>query len=487
MTTHVNPLPFSFARQHRTLLLGGDTPELIHTSATPLEALLEVQRYLGGMPLLRCVDDTLFQDQLEALYGVGDSADANAIYDQLADHKALSELASALPAEDLLEMADDAPIVSFINAIFAEALRLNASDVHIESFENSLSVRLRIDGVLQNLISPDVRLAPLLVSRIKILAKLDIAEKRIPQDGRITVRIAGRPIDIRASVLPTGYGERVVLRILDTRNVRLDLGHLGMPARLRSDVSDLLLQPNGIILVTGPTGSGKTTTLYAGLQLLNETSRNILTVEDPIEYALEGIGQTQVNNRTGMTFSKGLRAILRQDPDVVLVGEIRDKETADIAVQASLTGHLVLSTLHTNDALGAITRLVDIGVEPFLIASALKGVLAQRLLRLLCPECKTKRELSVDEIAGIPFFNGEQLYEPSGCDACGHTGYSGRKGIFELLPITPDLQRAIHLGEGETVLRELTVESVGLYQQGLELLESGETSLAELHRTVRLG
>lgn len=484
MVTVVKPLPFSFARKNRLLLAYNEKVTLSYYGEPNPVALLEVQRWLGFLPDLEQLDSDTFQARLEQCYGPEGGIKTEQLYDQLSANQ-LHKMASTLEAEDLLDLADDAPVIAFINGIFAEALRLNASDIHIESFETRLSIRLRVDGVLQELISPDIRLASLLVSRIKVLAKLDIAEKRVPQDGRTSVRIAGRPVDVRVSVLPTGYGERVVMRLLDTRSTRLDLAHLGMARQHLTPFSELLRQPNGIILVTGPTGSGKTTTLYAGLQLLNDKSRNILTIEDPIEYALEGVGQTQVNNRTGMTFSKGLRAILRQDPDVVLVGEIRDRETADIAVQASLTGHLVLSTLHTNDAVGAVTRLMDIGIEPFLIASALKGVLAQRLLRLLCMHCKRTYQASDEDVKLIAVLKDAPICEAVGCEHCGFTGYSGRVGIYELLLVTPALQQLIHKGD-DSMLRQYASENCDLlYSQATGLVLNGSTSIAEVRRTVR--
>ncbi|MCL4140601.1 UNVERIFIED_CONTAM: hypothetical protein GTU68_009997 [Idotea baltica] len=290
--------------------------------------------------------------------------------------------------EDLLEGEDDAPIIKLINATLSEAIKEGASDIHIETFEKQLVIRFRVDGVLREVLSPNRKLSSLLVSRIKVMAKLDIAEKRVPQDGRISLRIAGRAIDVRVSTMPSSYGERVVMRLLDKNNAKLDLVDLGMTSTNQEKFAELLRKPHGIILVTGPTGSGKSTTLYAGLTDINSKDRNILTVEDPIEYELQGVGQTQVNTKVDMTFARGLRAILRQDPDVVMIGEIRDLETAEIAVQASLTGHLVISTLHTNTASGAITRMEDMGIEPFLLSSSLLAVISQRLVRTLCSSCK---------------------------------------------------------------------------------------------------
>ncbi|MDV3443015.1 ATPase, T2SS/T4P/T4SS family, partial [Pseudomonas otitidis] len=367
-------LPFSYARRHGVLLHGG---ELLCRAGAELAILAEVRRQHGSALRPRVLDAEAFAQALASHYQDGQN-DAREVADGLGDAMAgqddLASLAEQLPqTTDLLEQEDDAPIIRLINAILAEAVKAKASDIHLETFERHLSVRLRVDGLLREILQPRRELAGLLVSRIKVMARLDIAEKRIPQDGRIALRIAGHEVDVRVSTLPSTHGERVVMRLLDKQAGRLDLSRLGMDPGTRSRLEGALARPHGILLVTGPTGSGKTTTLYAGLASLNSQTRNILTIEDPVEYHLPGIGQTQVNTKVDMTFARGLRAILRQDPDVVMVGEIRDHETAEIAVQASLTGHLVLSTLHTNSAVGAVTRLVDMGVEPFLLCSSLVG------------------------------------------------------------------------------------------------------------------
>src|SRR5690606_6880023 len=367
----------------------------------------------------------------------------------------LAAMAEQVPeTEDLLEQEDDAPIIRLINAILGEAIKENASDIHLETFEKRLVVRFRVDGILREVLEPKRELAALLVSRVKVMARLDIAEKRVPQDGRISLRVGGREVDIRVSTLPSANGERVVLRLLDKQAGRLSLPHLGMSERDRRLLDENLRKPHGIILVTGPTGSGKTTTLYAGLVTLNDRTRNILTVEDPIEYYLEGIGQTQVNPRVDMTFARGLRAILRQDPDVVMVGEIRDQETADIAVQASLTGHLVLSTLHTNSAVGAVTRLVDMGVEPFLLSSSLLGVLAQRLVRVLCVHCREARPADAAEcdLLGIDPASPPLIHHARGCAQCHQQGYRGRTGIYELVIFDEQMRTLVHNGAGEQEL-----------------------------------
>ena len=388
----------------------------------------------------------------------------------------------------LLDSNDDAPIIRLINAILTEAVKAEASDVHVETFENRLVVRFRVDGVLQEVLQQSRNLAKPIVSRIKIMSKLDIAERRLPQDGRLSLKIAGHAVDVRVSTIPSGHGERVVLRLLDRQAGRLNLSHLGMSDKTREEIDILIHKPNGIILVTGPTGSGKSTTLYAGLQQINDRSRNILTVEDPIEYYLDGVGQTQVNTKVDMTFARGLRAILRQDPDVVMVGEIRDLETAEIAVQASLTGHLVLSTLHTNTAVGAITRLRDMGVEPFLLSSSLIGVLAQRLVRVLCQHCKTSNPVTPKERELLRLENHENaiLYHPQGCEECNKTGYQGRTGIYELVTMDDNLRTMIHDNASEHQLEQYAREhSAGIREDGRRKILEGLTTLKEVLRVTR--
>jgi general secretion pathway protein E len=399
----------------------------------------------------------------------------------------LAHLAQELPEpSDLLESEDDAPVIRLINAVLTEAVKENASDIHIEPFENRLVMRFRVDGVLREVLQSRRAVAPLVVSRIKVMSKLDIAEKRLPQDGRISLRIAGRAVDVRVSTIPAGHGERVVLRLLDKQAGRLDLGSLGMDAATQETMDELIHKPHGIILVTGPTGSGKTTTLYAALERINDNTRNIMTVEDPIEYYIDGIGQTQVNTKVEMTFARGLRAILRQDPDVVMVGEIRDIDTAHIAVQASLTGHLVLSTLHTNTAVGAVTRLRDMGIEPFLLSSSLIGVLAQRLVRVLNPETRQpyvggeyeRRLLNLPASASAP-----TLHRP-GSDA--NAGYRGRTGIYELVAVDDAMRTMIHDGAGEHELeRHARTLSPSIRDDGRAKVLRGETSLEELLRVTR--
>jgi len=350
--------------------------------------------------------------------------------------------------EQLKDLASEAPVIRLVNQMISRAVEMKASDIHVEPFEKSLKIRYRVDGVLHEVENPPKNIAPAVISRIKIMSKLDIAEKRVPQDGRITLRVLGKEIDLRVSTVPTLHGESVVMRILDKGSIQLfDLGKLGFPPDTYKKYEKLITRPHGIILVTGPTGSGKTTTLYAVLNKLNSPDKKIITVEDPVEYQLEGVNQIHVNHQVGLTFASGLRTILRQDPDIILVGEIRDKETAEIAIQASLTGHLVLSTLHTNDACGAVTRLLDMGVEDYLIASTLIGVLAQRLVRVVCPKCRKQITLDEKHAVDFGFTNGSdklpQVYTAQGCKECGETGYIGRQAIFELLTIDDTIRSLI--------------------------------------------
>ncbi|NVK44515.1 MAG: type II secretion system ATPase GspE [Oceanospirillaceae bacterium] len=481
-------LPFAFADRYR-LVVDGQPGTLTcrYLDETPLEAILEARRHLDAeFRLLRVGADEL-ERHLAMLYQQGDPSEMQQL-EQIGEDDDMFELLDELPdSEDLLASDGDAPIIRLINALMSEAARASASDIHIEPYEKSLSVRLRVDGVMREILSPNHRLASLLTSRIKVMAKLDIAEKRLPQDGRTALRIGGRALDVRVSTLPSRHGERVVMRLLDKQTARLDLADLGMPDACDAAFRQLLLQPNGVILVTGPTGSGKTTTLYAGLGLLNNRSRNILTVEDPVEYAIDGVGQTQVNARAGMTFAKGLRAMLRQDPDVLMVGEIRDAETAEVAIQASLTGHLVLSTLHTNSAVGAITRLRDIGIDAYLVASSLKGVLAQRLLRRLCPHCREPATISADQarLLNRPSLEGHAAFEARGCDECGGSGYRGRVGIYELVQVDAELALLITRGAGEVEMqRHLRDRSRSLMDEACALIAQGVTGVGEVLRIV---
>jgi len=482
-------LPFGFAKRHGVLLQrqAAGWQLYIHDATQP-SAVLEVRRMLAEPFQIARLNAVEFEAMLEASYQ-RDSSEAQQLMEDIGNEVNLASLADDIQeSEDLLENEDDAPIIKLINAMLGEAIKLGASDIHVETFEKALIVRFRVDGILREVLRPNRRLSSLLVSRIKVMAKLDIAEKRVPQDGRISLRIAGRAVDVRVSTMPSSHGERVVLRLLDKNNSHLNLADLGMTPSVQQAFSQLILKPHGIILVTGPTGSGKSTTLYAGLTEINTKDRNILTVEDPIEYELEGIGQTQVNTKVNMTFARGLRAILRQDPDVVMVGEIRDLETAQIAVQASLTGHLVLSTLHTNTAAGAITRMEDMGVEAFLLSSSLLGVLAQRLVRTLCPHCKAAHEPDKEErnLLGIAKKDGVVIYRATGCEQCNFSGYRGRTGIHELLLVDEHIRELIHNGKGEQAIEKYVRQhSPSIRADGFSKVLLGETTLEEVLRVTR--
>jgi general secretion pathway protein E len=480
-------LPFSFAKRHGVLIRdvsAGEADTVYRPGVTPL-SLAEARRFAGVPLRLSRVSAEVFDALLQESYEQG-SHKAMQMVGGLDEDMDLLQVAQELQEpSDLLESDDDAPIIRFINAILTEAVKDNASDVHIEPYENRLGVRFRIDGVMREVLETRRALAPLVVSRIKVMSKLDIAEKRLPQDGRISLRIAGRAVDVRVSTMPSGHGERVVLRLLDKQAGRLDLTSLGMDDPTQKTMDALIHKPHGIILVTGPTGSGKTTTLYAALECINDNSRNIMTVEDPIEYFIDGIGQTQVNTKVSMTFARGLRAILRQDPDVVMVGEIRDLETAEIAVQASLTGHLVLSTLHTNTAVGAVTRLRDMGVEPFLLSSSLIGVLAQRLVRVLDPLSRIPYQASEYEcnLLGVDPTRPPTLYHP-GEGANG--GYTGRTGIYELIAVDDAMRAMIHNGVSEQDLeRHARSKGPGIRADGRRRVLIGDTTVEELLRVTR--
>jgi general secretion pathway protein E len=468
-----HPLPYAFAKAH-TLLLEDDGRQRVLWAAetTPASALSEVVRQHDVARFEHEAAATL-AGRIAAAYAGGEGS-AAAVIGEVESGVDLSRMMQDLPAvEDLLETADDAPIIRMLNALLTQAAKDGASDIHIEPYERSSSVRFRVDGTLREVVQPNRALHAALISRLKIMAELDIAEKRLPQDGRISLRIGGRAIDVRVSTLPSAHGERAVLRLLDKTESKFTLEGLGMSGEVLASFEGLIRQPHGIVLVTGPTGSGKTTTLYASLGRVDTATTNVLTVEDPIEYELPGIGQTQVNTRIDLTFAKALRAILRQDPDVIMIGEIRDFETAQIAIQASLTGHLVLATVHTNDAPSSVTRLIDMGIEPFLLSSSLLGVLAQRLVRRLCPRCRRRDE------AGH--------WHPVGCEHCAHTGYKGRTGVYELMVADAAVQALIHNRAAESALAD-AARRAGLRsmrEDGERLLADGTTSLEELVRVTR--
>ena len=483
-------IPYSFAKKHNVLIEPMDDGSMkVMCAAVPkLVVLSELKRRLNTKLVIERLGATEFDSKLREVYDKGGSQ-ATQLMDDMGDELDLERLADEMPqTTDLLEADDNAPIIRLINALLTQAIRENASDIHVEAFEEESVVRFRVDGVLRDILSPRRELHGALVSRIKVMSKLDIAEKRLPQDGRMSLRVAEHPVDVRVSTLPTQHGERVVLRLLDKQSARLNLASLGMPKDILTTFETLINKPNGILLVTGPTGSGKTTTLYSGLHRSDRKRLNILTVEDPVEYDLDGVGQTQINSKIGLTFAGGLRSILRQDPDVVLVGEIRDLETAEISVQASLTGHLELSTLHTNTAVGAVTRLVDMGVEPFLIASSLVGVLAQRLVRKLCPHCKEAYEPDATqrELLGLSRHDTPTIYRSKGCVECDHIGYQGRLGIYELVEISEGIRKGIHDQDSEDdLVREARKTSKSLMQNGFDRVKQGETTVDEVFRVTQ--
>ena len=446
-------LDYNYSKDHQIILSKNkESSVLFYTEDAELSLIAYIQKKYDDSFVLSKLEFSDFNKKLSDIFTENSSSSSDLVQgvDESID---LDTLASDLPkTEDLLDDSNEAPVIKLINAVLAEAIKDGASDIHIEPYEEYLSIRFRVDGILKEKLKPSSRVSSLLNARIKIMSNLDIAERRVPQDGRMSLKLGEKWVDIRVSTLPSSYGERIVLRLLDKAEASLDLKELGMNDQIMQNYLDQLKNTSGIILVTGPTGSGKTTTLYSGLSYLNDNTRNILTVEDPIEYALNGIGQTQVNQKVGMSFSKGLRAILRQDPDVVMVGEIRDKETAETAIQASLTGHLVLSTVHTNDAVGAITRLYDMGVEPYLLASTLKLVIAQRLVRKL----DEKNE------------------------------FSGRTGIYESLVVDDEIKNLIHENKSENEIKKISNKKFdSIYQDGLKKVEKGITSEVELKRVLK--
>ena len=474
-------LPYAFARLHGVVLTDG------RCGLRPgvcLPAIAEVIRIAGPDLAFELLSLEGFEARLATAYR-DNAADASAAAGASGDLASLAD--SAAQVDDLLDQSEDAPVVRLINALLLEAIKEKASDIHIETQERKLIVRFRIDGILRPMVEPKRALAPLLISRIKVMARLDIAEKRLPQDGRVSLRVGGHEVDVRVSTIPSQYGERVVLRLLDRDTTRLGLPHLGMSPRDAEVFARLLARPDGMLLVTGPTGSGKTTSLYAALDHLNDRSRNIMTVEDPIEYSVDGIGQMQVNPRTELTFARGLRAVLRQDPDVIMVGEIRDRETAQVAVESAMTGHFVLSTLHTNTAIGAVARLIDMGVERFLLAPMLAGVVAQRLVRRLCPECRAPGHATAAEAALIDGLSpGEPLFRATGCPACHAQGYRGRSGIYEVVAITREIEAMIHSAASDADLTAAARrDGPGLIADGLRQIRAGITTVEDVARVAK--
>ncbi|MGC8684338.1 MAG: type II secretion system ATPase GspE [bacterium] len=460
------------------------------TDPTNIEAINDAEHFLG-MPVIPVL--VTQRDVMNAVNIYYDRIDVSTeeMVDELEEAN-LDHVAQELSEpEDLLDATDEAPIIRLINSLLFEAVKKRASDIHIEPFEKELSVRYRIDGILYEIIKPPKRFQSSIISRVKVMAGMNIAEKRLPQDGRIRIKIAGKDIDIRTSVIPTSFGERVVMRLLDRSSVLIGLDNIGLSDEKLKLVKQLIRRSNGIILVTGPTGSGKTTTLYSVLSVLNSPEVNILTIEDPVEYQIKGIGQIQVNPKIDLTFANGLRSILRQDPDIVLVGEIRDRETAEIAVQASLTGHLVFSTLHTNDSAGGITRLIDMGIEPFLVSSSVVAIIAQRLVRTICPVCKTPYTPTEEELMEIGItrdqLKGNVLYKGNGCVNCVNTGYKGRTGIYEILIIDDEIRSMITRGVDSTMIKHAAMKKgmTTLKEDGIKKVINGITTIKEVLRVTQ--
>ncbi len=494
-STHVDhevikKVPIAFCRRYRVLPMRDENGAILTASSDPLETVaMDDLRLLLGKPIAPVLTSTVaLLARLNRAYDdIANPAGAEEVMEDIAANESLDQLAHELDEpQDLLDATDEAPIIRLVNSVLFQAVRQRASDIHFESFERGLVVRYRIDGVLYPVLTPPKHLQPSIIARLKIMAGLNIAEKRLPQDGRFAIRTAGKDVDLRVSVLPTSHGERVVLRLLEKENRLLNLSEMGFSKERLAIIHQLIQLAHGIILVTGPTGSGKTTTLYAALTHINSPDKNIITVEDPVEYQLLGVGQMQVNPKINLTFAAGLRSILRQDPDVIMIGEIRDRETAEIAIHASLTGHLVFSTLHTNDAASAATRLIDMGIEPFLVASSVVAVLAQRLLRRICPDCKRPYRASEDELSrlDLPPGSAVTLYRGAGCAACSQTGYRGRTGIFELMVLDDDIRRLIGGKADSTAIKQTAIAKgmVTLKQEGAERVIQGQTTLEEVMR-----
>ncbi|APE42008.1 type II secretion system protein GspE [Sulfitobacter alexandrii] len=487
--TPEHPLPrlaYGFAQSQGVVLASGpDGPVCRHRADAPIEALIEAQRIMGSHLSFEEVSASDFESALGGIYR--DSATEAAQVAADADDNLATLADTAASVDDLLAQNDDAPVVRLINALLLEAVKEGASDIHIETEERRLLVRFRIDGVLREVIRPKRALAPLLVSRIKVMGKLDIAEKRMPQDGRVSLRVGGYDLDVRISTIPSQFGERVVLRLLDRGQTLRGIDHLGLSERDNAALKRILTRPDGMVLVTGPTGSGKTTTLYAGLDMLNDRQRNIMTVEDPIEYTMDGVGQMQVNAKTELTFARGLRAILRQDPDVIMVGEIRDRETAQIAVESAMTGHLLISTLHTNTAIGAVARLVEMGVERFLLAPMLRGLIAQRLVRRNCPDCRIEHAVTRAEsdLLSGQLAEGTLISRGAGCESCHDTGFRGRMPLYEVIEMDTALERMIHEGQSEAeLIAAARARGPGILADGIAKILAGHTTPQEVARAV---
>jgi general secretion pathway protein E len=489
----IGPLPINFAKRCLLLPVAADGDTVVVATADPANiGALDDLRLLLRKPIRVFVAPApVVIDAINRVYDMA-SGSASELMDDL-DQERLDLAATDLEEpRDLLESDDEAPIIRLVNSLLFQAAKDRASDIHIEPFERSLAVRFRIDGVLYDILNPPKRFQPIVISRVKIMAGLNIAEKRLPQDGRIRIRLAGKDIDIRVSIVPTAFGERVVMRLLDKSTTVLNLEELGLLGQKHETVSKLIKQSHGILLVTGPTGSGKTTTLYAALSKINTTDKNIITIEDPIEYQLHGVGQIQVNPKIELTFASGLRSILRQDPDVIMVGEIRDQETAEIAIQAALTGHLVFSTLHTNDSFGAMTRLLDMGIEPFLVSSSVIAVMAQRLVRRVCGSCREEYQPSREELEEIGIaphhMAGHTVYKPGpGCPQCKRTGYRGRTGIHELLVVDDEIRALVmKSADAAAIRRAATARGMTtLREDGADKVLQGITTVEEVLRVTQ--
>jgi len=478
-----NILPYDFVKENDVLAFSdGDSFSVISPNNLSDDIYHEIQRFLKSNFSFSLCKSDYFNDLLTSSFSI--NKDSTSLSEELTDEFDLQSFAGNISAtEDLLSGSNDTPIIKLINGIISQAVKNRASDIHFEPYENTLIVRFRVDGILKEILKQDSKISSVLISRIKIISGLDISERRLPQDGRVSLSLGDKDIDVRVSTLPSSYGERIVLRLLDKQASQINIDDLGLPSVILKNYKSSLKNSEGIILFTGPTGSGKTTTLYSGLRHLSDSSQNILTVEDPIEYTLNGIGQTQVNTKTGYTFAKGLRAILRQDPDVVMVGEMRDVETAQIGIQASLTGHLVLSTVHTNSAVAAITRLRDMGIESFLLASSLRTVISQRLVRRLCLICKKEESPSMDSIKLFNLNTNQKVFISSGCDACSNTGYQGRIAIAECIQVDKTLKEMIHNNASENLISEHVFKNnQSIDEASSELISKGITSCEELIR-----
>ena len=475
--------PYSFAKKHRVMVTKDGV--IRYQRGAPTTAIAELYRHHSTpIDIVEHAEDE-FSDLLQRTYE-NRSAQTELISEDLNTLNLDHLVESITESEDLLNESNSAPVVRLMNALLHQGIQRNASDIHFEVYESRMLVRFRIDGVLHDIIEPRRALAPVIISRLKVMAKLDIAEKRLPQDGRISLTLGQSKVDVRVSTIPSNHGERMVLRLLYKTADQLENKALGMSPNCLQAFNAALQKPHGIILITGPTGSGKSTSLYAGLASIRDGKKNLLTIEDPVEFDLDGIGQTQVNTTAGMTFSKGLRAILRQDPDVVMIGEIRDAETARIAIQASLTGHLVLSTLHTNTAVGAVSRLADMGIEPFLLSSSLSALVAQRLVRVLCPECKEPWDSDTAASTILGTSTGQPIFRATGCESCNYTGYSGRTGIYEIVPVDQSLRDLIHDGASEsTIAQQAQQQNASLFNDGIRRVLEGDTSVEELLRVTR--